>query len=145
MLVHGGPRLGLQISRPVASLGFRRAGLVWTIMSAFAVLLTVSASSFPQSPIVGHYVIAGQVLDDQGRALAEAQVTALPDQLIGKAPIATTDKAGKFTIEANKTGKWMLVVSKLSAGYPSNYFRYFYPEDRFRTEVTVPESGVVDP
>ncbi|MFL6373622.1 MAG: carboxypeptidase-like regulatory domain-containing protein [Pyrinomonadaceae bacterium] len=114
-------------------------------MPAFALLLAFSASSFPQSPIAGHYVIAGQAFDGEGRVLADAQVTALPDQLIGKAPIATTDKAGKFTIEASKTGKWMLFVSKLSAGYPSNYFRYFYPEDPSRTEVTVPESGVVEP
>ncbi len=66
--------------------------------------------------------IAGTVVDDNGKPIAEVQVTALPDWFAAEQPTlagltsATTDGAGAFTIRGLPDGSYRLSASRSGGG-----------------------------
>ena len=83
-------------------------------------------------------VINGQVLDDRGRPVSGAYVTASPDNgLRGRVPSASSDSRGLFTIAVYKTDSFTVSASKLADDYPSSFNPLYYPTENSLAHVWV--------
>jgi hypothetical protein len=94
-------------------------------------LLLLPVSVFAQSKPVSldPLVITGQVVDENGRPVAQAQVEARPNSLSGALPRALSDAEGKFSILVRKTGTFKLTASKLKDSYASMASPFYYPTE----------------
>jgi hypothetical protein len=101
-----------------------REGLVCLLVILFLVLPIPSFSQTAIPPGLGS--IEGVVLDDAGKPISGATVYGLPEQDMRKGIFATSDTAGKFTLQDVPTGNAYLHAFKESEGYPNNFYAFYY-------------------
>ena len=110
------------------------------LLHACSVVLLLQSAAWAQTAQQNSFVIKGQVLDDQGRPVSGAQVTANPDGgLKGKAPSASSDSRGEFTIVVYKADNYKMTASKPADGYPSSFNPFYYPAEDSLAHVMVRE------
>jgi len=97
-------------------------------MYAGLLVIILHSAALTQTAQRSHLVITGQVLDDQGRPVSGASVSAHPDGgLRGKLPMSPSNDYGQFAIVVSRTGSYMVTASKLDDGYPSSFNPFYYP------------------
>ena len=110
--------------------------LLHTCLLVCLLLPVASAQTAQQNSLV----IKGQVLDDQERPVAGARVIARPDGgLRGRAPTATSDSRGEFSISVYKADSFRVTASKPVDGYPDSATPFYYPIDDALAHVWVIE------
>jgi Carboxypeptidase regulatory-like domain len=108
-----------------------------TIVILSLLLLSVSVFAQSNTPTQNPLVINGQVVDENGRPVAQAQVEARPNSLTGALPRAFTDDEGKFSILVRTAGPFRLTASKLSDLYAPTASPFYYPAKELLPEVIV--------
>ena len=99
-------------------------------MYASLLVIILHSVALAQTAQQSHLVITGQVLDDQGRPVSGALVSASPDGgLSGKLPTSPSDDYGQFAIVVSRTGGYKVTASKLDNGYPSSFNPFYNPSN----------------
>ncbi len=107
---------------------------------ATVLVIFLHSASLAQALQQDSLVIKGQVLDDQGRPVSGAVVTAAPDAgLRGRLPSASSNARGEFTIPVYRTGGFLVAASKLADAYPSSSIPFYYPTEASSARVFVGE------
>jgi len=91
----------------------------------------------------GWGVVSGQVLDAQGKPVADATISLFPAvPFEGGLPYAVTDADGRFRLVSPPFGKAWLCAVKPSAGYPDTNSLLFAPEVDDRPEIFLAPNAV---
>jgi len=101
-----------------------------------------SATSFPQSAAERPFSIKGQVLDHESNPVQGAVVRAyLPSFKAsdGRFPETTSGADGRFSIGVPRVGTYTFMVENARNGFPSTYYRFYFPHNRSRPDVIVAE------
>lgn len=102
----------------------------------FALLLLLPVIA-PAQTSKATMLITGQVLDENGKPVAGAGVSAHPDALSGKLPMSVTDNEGRFTIQVYKPGRYRIGAHKPNLSYPSTINPFYYPATAGTDQATV--------
>lgn len=92
----------------------------------------------------GWAVVSGQVLDAQGKPVADAHISLFPAGAFqGSLPYAATDVDGRYQLISPPFGKAWLCAVKPSAGYPDTNMLLFAPEVDDRPEIFLAPNAVL--
>lgn len=131
-----------------------RTHLLISLLIIGGVIAAASSYSAPQAPRkyrAAHQhqhtdsgAVKGQVLDLEGKPVANAEVLALRNESgTGKVPTAYSDKQGLFLIERLTPGSYTISASKREVGYPPTDSPFYAAGFVESPQVTVDEGQTI--